>query len=159
MHPTRWTSIFITVRQVSVVLPVESTEILSSFRYIITNAGTSRKVLCMSWCDEVKPMPSAIINLWARFKTPVGWWLVGGLYNLYIYIYQPLYWEFSHLIRGIPFLTNRFLKGRFHRVLAGEVAGRTMPWDRGWGSENTEAIGRNDWRNDESSVFCFGIPI
>ena len=44
-------------------------------------------------------------------------------------------------------------------MLAGEVAGRTMPWDRGWGSENTEAIGGNDGRNDESSVLCFGNPI
>jgi hypothetical protein len=90
-----------------------------------------------------------------------GDWL--GDYIIYIYIYIIIdtnhYWEFSHLIRGIPFLTNRFLKGRFHRVLAGEVAGRTMPWDRGWGSENTEAIGRNDGRNDESSVLCFGNPI
>ena len=43
VHPTRWTSIFISVRQVSVVLPVESTEILSLFRDIITSAGTSRK--------------------------------------------------------------------------------------------------------------------
>ena len=148
VHPTRWTSIFISLRQVSVVLPVESTEIL---------------------CDEVYcqcHQPSSIFEQGSKmFKTPVGWWLVGGLYNLYLYTYiynyryQPLYWEFSHLIRGILFLTNGFLKGRFHRVLAGEVAGRTMPWDRGWGSENTEAIGRNDGRNDESSVLCFGNPI
>ena len=92
----------------------------------------------------------------------ISWGIISSI-SIYIYIYnyryQPLYWEFSHLIRGILFLTNGFLKGRFHRVLAGEVAGRTMPWDRGWGSENTEAIGGNDGRNDESSVLCFGNPI
>ena len=95
MHPTRWTSIFISVRQVSVVLPVESTEIF------------------MMWWGLL-PMPSAI-NLWARFKTPVGWWLVGGLYNLYLYIYNYRYQPLLGILtshKGNPVLNQPVFEGQ-----------------------------------------------
>ena len=63
------------------------------------------------------------------WKTPVGWWLVWGLYYIIltndsaIYINLWDYWGISHSMLGIPFKSTRHWEKPWENVLG-------IPWGR-----------------------------